>query len=52
VISTDFGVYTLPMPVEGFREFIACLLDMGLPHDDIRVMSRENPKKILGLSPL
>lgn len=52
VISTDFGVYTLPTPVEGFREFIACLLDMGLPHEDIRKMSKENPEKILGLSPL
>ncbi len=50
VISTDFGVYTLPTPVEGFREFIACLLDMGLPHEDIRRISKENPEKILGLS--
>jgi len=52
VISTDFGVYTLPTPVEGFREFIACLLDMGLPHDDIRMMAKENPEKILGLPQL
>ncbi len=49
VISTDFGVYTLPSPVEGFREFIACLLDMGLPQEDIRTMSKTNPENILGL---
>ncbi len=52
VISTDFGVYTLPAPVEGFREFIACLLDMGLPHEDIRTMSKTNPETILGLPEL
>lgn len=50
VISTDFGVYTLPTPVEGFREFIACLLDLGLSHQDIRKVSKENPEKILGLT--
>ncbi len=49
VICTDFGVYTLPAPVEGFREFIACLLDMGLPKEDIIAMSKTNPEKILGL---
>jgi hypothetical protein len=49
VISTDFGVYTLPAPVEGFREFIACLLDMGLPKEDIIAMSKTTPEKILGL---
>ena len=49
VICTDFGVYTLPTPVEGFREFIACLLDMGVPHEDIRAMSKTNPETILGL---
>jgi len=49
VISTDFGVYTLSTPVEGFREFIACLLDMGLPHEDIRTITKENPETIIGL---
>ncbi len=49
VISTDFGVYTLSTPVEGFREFIACLLDMGLSHEDIRTITKENPETIIGL---
>ena len=31
IICTDFGVYTLPESVEGLREFIACLLDLGVP---------------------
>lgn len=49
VICTDFGVYTLPEPVEGFREFIACLLDMGVPQEDIIKLSKTNPETILGL---
>ena len=49
IIATDFGVYTLPEPVEGFREFIACLLDLGISPENIRKLSSENPKKLLGL---
>ena len=50
IIATDFGVYTLPEPVEGLREFIACLLDLGIPADDIRKLTMENPERVLGLS--
>lgn len=50
IIATDFGVYTLPEPVEGLREFIACLLDLGIPGEDIGRLVKENPEKLLGLS--
>jgi len=50
IICTDFGVYTLPTPVEGLREFIACLMDMGLPDGDISRMVKTNPEKLLGLT--
>lgn len=50
IIATDFGVYTLPEPVEGLREFIACLLDLGIPGDVIGRLVKENPEKLLGLS--
>lgn len=49
IIGTDFGVYTLPPPVEGLREFIACLLDLGIPADDIRKLVKLNPERLLGL---
>ncbi|RMF87391.1 MAG: hypothetical protein D6736_12885 [Nitrospinota bacterium] len=49
IIGTDFGVYTLPEPVEGLREFIACLLDLGIPVDDIRQLVKTNPERLLGL---
>jgi hypothetical protein len=49
IIASDFGVYTLPPPVEGFREFIACLLDLGISERDIRTMVASNPARLLGL---
>lgn len=50
IIGTDFGVYTLPEPVEGLREFIACLLDLGIPAEDIRKLTKTNPERLLGLN--
>ncbi len=52
ILASDFGVYTLPTPVEGFREFIACMLDLGIPAEDIRTMVKTNPERLLGLDPL
>lgn len=49
IICTDFGVYTLPTPVEGLREFIACLMDMGISTEDIKYMVKTNPECLLGL---
>jgi hypothetical protein len=49
ILATDFGVYTLPEPVEGLREFIACMLDMGVSQEEIRRMVKTNPEKLLGL---
>jgi hypothetical protein len=49
IIATDFGVYTLPPPVEGLREFIALLLDLGLTDEQIKKVVQENPAKLLGL---
>ncbi|HMP39943.1 MAG TPA: DUF6282 family protein [Roseiflexaceae bacterium] len=48
IIASDFGVYTLPDPVEGLREFIACLLDLGVPADEVRTMVKRNPERLLG----
>jgi hypothetical protein len=50
IICTDFGVYTLPKPVEGLREFISCLMDFGLPSEDITRMVKTNPETLLGLN--
>ncbi len=49
IIATDFGVYTLPTPVEGLREFIASLLDLGISEEEIRMLTSTNPERLLGL---
>lgn len=51
IIATDFGRYGLATPVEGLRQFIACLLDLGIAPADIRTMVKTNPEKLLGLEP-
>jgi hypothetical protein len=35
--------------VEGLREFIACMLDLGIPTDDLRTMTARNPAELLGI---
>ncbi len=49
ILATDFGVYTLPSPVEGLREFVACMLDLGLAENEIRTMIKSNPERLLSL---
>jgi hypothetical protein len=51
ILATDFGRYGLSTPVEGLRQFIACLVDLGIPPDDIRTMVKTNPERVLGLEP-
>jgi len=51
VMSTDFGRYALSTPVEGLRQFITCMLDLGITPDEIRAMVRTNPEWLLGLEP-
>ena len=51
IMSTDFGRYALSTPVEGLRQFIACMLDLGIPPEDIRTMVKDNPERLLGLEP-
>lgn len=50
VISTDLGQINTPTPIEGYRMFIQILLENGLAAEDIRKMSHENPKKLLGIT--
>ena len=43
---------TLSTPVEGLRQFAACMLDLGLVYDDVRTMIVRNPATLLGLGPV
>ncbi|MDA0700646.1 MAG: DUF6282 family protein, partial [bacterium] len=50
VISSDYGVRSLPPAVEGMRQAIACLLDLDVDVPSIRTMIRDNPARLLGLA--
>jgi hypothetical protein len=52
IMSTDFGRYALSTPTEGLRQFIACMLDLGISAAEIRTMVKTNPEWLLGLEPL
>jgi hypothetical protein len=50
IMSTDLGQIWNPLPVEGLRMFIVTLLKYGITEDEINLMTKTNPSKLLGLS--
>jgi hypothetical protein len=46
VLSSDCGVYLLPPPHEGLREFLLLLESCGLGRQDIRRMVADNPASL------
>jgi hypothetical protein len=50
IVSTDLGQSFNPLPVEGLRMFIVTLLKYGVTPDEINIMTKTNPAKLLGLS--
>ncbi|MCP8318895.1 MAG: DUF6282 family protein, partial [Candidatus Methylarchaceae archaeon HK01B] len=49
VMSSDFGQFQNPLPVEGLRMFIEMLKRCGVDEEEIEVMVKDNPAKIVGL---
>jgi hypothetical protein len=50
IVSTDLGQSFNPLPVEGLRMFLITLLKYGVTEDEIRLMIKTNPEKLLGLT--
>ncbi len=51
VLSTDFGQLFNPPPTEGFHMMLATLLQFSnLSEDELRIMVKVNPARILGLT--
>jgi hypothetical protein len=48
-ISSDLGQAYAPVPVEGYRMFLAAFLKCGLSDKEIRLMTHDNPATLLGL---
>jgi len=49
VIATDLGQALNPVPSEGLREFIIQLSKQGIKEEEIDLMARKNPARLLGL---
>ncbi len=49
ILSTDFGQGVHPLPSEGFRMMVSYMLHYGLSAEEIEVMIKENPSRLLGL---
>ena len=49
IMSTDFGQITNPPPVEGMRMYMEMMMLLGITAEEINIMTKSNPAKILGL---
>ena len=49
IMSTDLGQLNNPVPSEGMRMFMATLLSKGITEQEIELMARVNPARLLGL---
>jgi hypothetical protein len=49
LVATDFGQVHNPAPLEGFRLMLASLLQEGFSAEELAIMVKDNPAKLLGL---
>lgn len=49
LMSTDSGLFSTPIPVESMRTFIALMLDAGITPEEIDIMVRKNPARLIDL---
>ena len=49
IVSTDLGQSFNPLPVEGLRMFLITLLKYGITEEEISLMIKTNPGKLLGI---
>jgi hypothetical protein len=47
ILATDLGQIFNPTPAQGLRLFLQALLDLGIPHQDIALMTRDNPRTLI-----
>jgi hypothetical protein len=51
ILSTDLGQYFNPTAPDGYKAFILGLKENGITDDEIDLMARKNPARVLGLDP-
>lgn len=48
-LVTDHGAAYLKTPVDAMRDYIGALLEDGFTEDELSIMLRENPQRVLGI---
>ena len=51
LMSSDLGQATSPSHVDGLRAYVTAFRNAGLTDDQIDLMLRRNPARLLGLEP-
>lgn len=49
-LGSDLGQMSNPLPTDSFRKIVAKLLEKGLGEDGVRLMVRDNPARLLGVT--
>ena len=49
VLGSDLGQMKNPLPMVGYRKCLKVMLEMGITEEEIDLMIRKNPAKLLGL---
>ena len=49
IMSTDSGQVINPAPVISLENFMCLMLEAGIPEEDVRLMTCDNPAKMLGI---
>lgn len=49
IISSDLGQVGNPDPLEGFRDYAEKMLKCGISEEDLHLIMRENPTRLLGI---
>ncbi len=49
VMATDFGQPYNPNPVDGMRQFIKVMMALGMSEQEVDIMTRKNPARLLGI---
>jgi hypothetical protein len=50
ILNGDCGVFVLPPPVEGLREFLLLMCEAGIAEADLRRMTQETPKNLFRIA--
>lgn len=46
ILNSDCGVFVLPPPVEGLREFLLLMREAGIAEADLRTMTADTPRRL------